>query len=75
MFGNGQTRADLMTPGEQVKAWLQAEGRKGVWLAKQCKVNNSTLHRWLVGESTPHPLAQTQIERITGIPASEWAKS
>ena len=64
-----------MTPQDRLKQWLADEGRKHSWLADQCKVDGSTLTRWLTGATTPHPLAQAELERVTGIPASVWVKA
>jgi len=64
-----------MTAREQLKQWLAYEGRKKSWLAEQCQVNNSTLTRWLTGETIPHPLAREAMESVTGIPASAWVQA
>lgn len=63
-----------MNTGERLKQWMEVEGRKHSWLAKQCNVAPSTLWHWTTKGGIPNPAGRAAIERVTGIPASDWAQ-
>lgn len=50
-----------------------AHERTQTWLLNELGVTRALLWRWMVGATTPHIDNASQIERLTGIPASMWA--
>jgi hypothetical protein len=53
-----------------ITAWLEAEGRKLTWLAKQIPVNRTTLWVWLTGGTVPTLEHRRKLEEVTGLPVA-----
>ena len=50
-----------------IRAWLQAEGRKVLWLADQVQVDRSTASQWLSGNRIPLPSHRARLASVTGL--------
>ena len=47
------------------RAWLQAEGRKSLWLAGVLGVDPTLVSHWLAGRRQPPPAAAEAIEGLS----------
>jgi hypothetical protein len=57
-----------------IAAWLKENGRTTEWLAAQVGTKPGWLSSVGTRKRKPSSILATSLERITGIPASEWAK-
>lgn len=53
---------------QMIREWLDAEGRKHLWLAAQVQADRSTVSQWLHGHRKPHPGARARLAAVTGLP-------
>ena len=63
-----------MTARDQIEAWLDAEGRKKIWLAKQVGVDRTTLSQWLSGAYRPSEDSRVKIHAICGVHPDAWGR-
>ena len=52
--------------------WMDAEGRRSIWLARLMGVSPSTVMRWRKGEHTPSGPARKLIERLSNGAVKQW---
>jgi len=64
-----------MTAREQIEAWLAAEGRKKMWLARQVGVDRTTLSQWLAGAYRPGEESRTKLHQICGVHPEAWGRA
>lgn len=57
----------METAQTQLKAWVQREGRKLSWLARQVPVGSSHLSRWMQGHVVPREIYRVRLAEITGL--------
>lgn len=56
------------------RCWLQASGRKSLWLAQQLGVGPSLVSHWLAGRRQPPAATATAIEQLSQgiVEAGSW---
>jgi DNA-binding transcriptional regulator YdaS (Cro superfamily) len=47
------------------KSWIRKSGKRPIDVANALGVYPSTVHRYMVGERTPHPEIMMKIQRLT----------
>jgi len=55
------------TAPHMIRDWLESEGRKVAWLAKQVPADRATVSQWLNSRRTPLPPARRRLTEITGL--------
>lgn len=62
------------TAPEKLRDWMNAEGRKGTWVASKLHTTAPTLSTWLTGKHKPHWAFRNNIEELTGgaVKRSDW---
>jgi len=66
-----------MKAQQHIKDYLNREGRKKSWLAKQVAVRAETVSRWMTGKLIPTPQARIILSGIVGqdlTQAEDWEK-
>jgi len=54
-----------------IATWLDDEGRKLSWLAKQIPVNRTTLWVWMTGTNVPTLEHRRKLAEVTGLPVAK----
>lgn len=52
---------------QQIKTWIDAEGRKWGWLAQQVGVDRVTLSLWIHGHQKPKHENRVKLAEVTGL--------
>ncbi len=45
--------------------WLEREGRRGTWIARECGVSRATVHGWVEGRFNPSAENCAKIAQLT----------
>lgn len=64
----------LCTAGELLDRWLKKKEESRADFAARLEVDRTVLWRWMVGDLTPNITQGAEIERITGIKTTMWAR-
>lgn len=64
-----------MTGPEQLRAYLDREGRKQLWLAAQIGVTAWSVTSWLKGRSSPDSRSRVALEALCEISVETWDKA
>jgi hypothetical protein len=59
------------TAQKLISGWLEAEGRKASWLARQVPVNRTTLWVWMTGANVPTLPHRKRLQEVTGLPVAD----
>lgn len=59
---------------DQLKSWLDREGRTAAWLAKRCEMSRSSVSYWLRGLRVPAPAVRERLAMLSrgAVPARGW---
>lgn len=61
-------------PVVELRRWLARQAKSAAELAEEIGVSRQAVHYWLSRERRPGLLYAARLERLTGIPASLWAR-
>jgi hypothetical protein len=50
-----------------VRSYLERDGRKAKWLARECSVRPEAVSHWLSGSYRPAPGAREKLSGLTGV--------
>ena len=56
-----------MKAQELIRQWAKEGGRKMGWLAMQMPVANTSMSRWMQGDTTPAAIYRNRLADVTGI--------
>lgn len=59
-------------PIDKLRGWLEEKNLKQADLARALNVTPQSVSGWFRGVTKPDAVCALGIERVTGIPASEW---
>jgi transcriptional regulator with XRE-family HTH domain len=68
----GCTYYDMTGNRKRLLDWLTENNRSRCSLARQLDIADLTVRRWLSGENLPNGPLAARLERVTGIPATDW---
>jgi len=57
---------------KKLEQWLKWNRRSRASLARELAVADFTVKRWIRGDHRPSGKLAVEVERVTGIPATDW---
>lgn len=55
---------------QQLRSWLDREGRKITWLAREVGASTTAVSLWLNERKVPHRKNRVKLEEVTGLPVA-----